>query len=109
MASAFPGIDPFVEEQKYWPDFHHTFIAEWREALRKVLPPNYVARIDERVNLIEYVDYDVQQFGPDISILKRKKAARARRTMPASVALLEPVVIPMKVESETREIFIKVM
>jgi hypothetical protein len=108
MTNAFPGIDPFIEDQNYWPDFHHTFINEWRAALRKALPPNYVARIDERVNLIEYVDYDSKQFGPDLSIMRRKKS-RPRRAKTTSVALLEPVVIPMAFEAETRETFIKIL
>src|SRR4051812_32429092 len=109
MANLFPGIDPFIEDQKYWPDFHHTFISEWRNSLRKALPPNYVARIDERVNLIEYGDYDVQQFGPDLSVMRRKKRTRGHRTKGASVGLLEPVVLPMTVESEVREYFIKIL
>lgn len=33
MASPFPGIDPYLESQGYWPDFHHTFINYLREAL----------------------------------------------------------------------------
>ena len=26
MPSPFPGIDPYLESQGYWPDFHVSFI-----------------------------------------------------------------------------------
>jgi hypothetical protein len=27
MKSPFPGVDPYIESQHYWPDFHATFFA----------------------------------------------------------------------------------
>src|SRR4051812_23205839 len=38
MISPFPGVDPFVEAQGYWPDFHPTFLNYWREAISDKLP-----------------------------------------------------------------------
>src|SRR5262245_30844952 len=53
MTSPFPGVDPFLEAQGFWPDFHATFINYWREALAEVLPDHYEARIVERLNLVD--------------------------------------------------------
>jgi hypothetical protein len=53
MPSPFPGVDPYLESQHYWPDFHATFINYWREAVADVLPDNYEVRIDERFSLVE--------------------------------------------------------
>jgi len=47
MGSPFPGVDPFIEGQGVWRDFHYSFILCWREALMRRLPKSYVARIEE--------------------------------------------------------------
>jgi Protein of unknown function (DUF4058) len=52
MPSPFPGMDPFVESPTHWSDFHPTFIGALREAINRVLPPGYRARLDERVMMI---------------------------------------------------------
>jgi hypothetical protein len=46
MASPFPGIDPFLESQGLWPDFHLTFLVKFSQALMDQLPEPYSARID---------------------------------------------------------------
>ena len=51
MGSRFPGVDPFLEGQGVWHDFHQTFIVTWREILMRRLPGNYVARVEEHVYL----------------------------------------------------------
>jgi hypothetical protein len=53
MKSPFPGMDPFLEQPAYWPDFHATFINYWREAIADLLPPSYEATLGERVYLVE--------------------------------------------------------
>jgi hypothetical protein len=53
MQNPFPGIDPFVEAEGDWPDFHATFMGAWREAISRLLPRNYVAKIEERMTVIE--------------------------------------------------------
>ena len=52
MKSLFPGIDPFLESQGFWPDFHASFITYWRDALNERLPDHYEVRMDERVNVV---------------------------------------------------------
>ena len=53
MPNRFPGVDPYLEYQGFWPDFHASFITYWRDALVQQLPDNYEARIDERVNQLD--------------------------------------------------------
>jgi hypothetical protein len=47
MPSPFPGVDPYLESQHFWPDFHARFMNYWCEALADQLPENYEARMDE--------------------------------------------------------------
>jgi hypothetical protein len=44
-------MDPYLEDPAFWPDFHHTFIGCWREAIADVLPEPY----DARLQVIELV------------------------------------------------------
>ncbi|PYS38214.1 MAG: hypothetical protein DMG14_18520, partial [Acidobacteria bacterium] len=41
MASPFPGVDPYIEAQGFWPDFHASFITYLRDVLMEKLPANY--------------------------------------------------------------------
>lgn len=38
MTSPIPGVDPFIESQK-WRDFHHAYIAELRSHILVALRP----------------------------------------------------------------------
>ena len=71
MPKRFPGIDPYLEAQGFWPDFHATFINYWREAIAECLPEHYEVRIDERVNLAALPAEKVKRIRPDISISQR--------------------------------------
>ena len=41
MPSPFPGMDPFLESQK-WRDFHHSIISGIRDILMPIVRPRYV-------------------------------------------------------------------
>jgi hypothetical protein len=46
-------MDPYLESQGVWPDFHAGLITYCRDALNDALPDHYVAQIDERVRLVD--------------------------------------------------------
>ncbi len=51
MPSPFPGMDPYLEEEKLWPVFHHQFIS----CLYQILLPGLVDRYRARVAQRHYV------------------------------------------------------
>ena len=53
MPSPFPGIDPYLESQHFWEDFHPSFLTYCRDALNDILPEGYVAQLGERIRLVE--------------------------------------------------------
>jgi hypothetical protein len=53
MPSPFPGIDPYLEAQEYWGDFHPSFTTYCRDLLNELLPDGYVAQLGEQVRLGE--------------------------------------------------------
>ncbi len=50
MPSPFPGMDPFIEGQR-WRDFHTTFITVIREMLTPRVRPRSVVEVEEYVYL----------------------------------------------------------
>ncbi len=107
MTSPFPGVDPYLEAQGYWPDFHARFITYWAEALNDVLPDHYEARIDERLSLVELPAEMVKRIEPDLVISGRGPSPRVL-TAPAVVEIIEPVTVPLFIEEEGRETFIEI-
>ncbi len=53
MPSPFPGMDPHLESRMLWEDFHTTFLVALRAALKPLLPPEFAARLDERLYVVE--------------------------------------------------------
>jgi hypothetical protein len=48
MASPFPGMDPYLEEDKLWPSFHHHFISCLYQTILPGLVDRYRARVGQR-------------------------------------------------------------
>lgn len=48
MPSPFPGMDPFLENDKLWPSFHHQFVTCLYQMLLPGLVDRYRARISQR-------------------------------------------------------------
>jgi hypothetical protein len=107
MSSPFPGIDPYLESQDFWADFHHDFITALRRSMNKLLPQPYVARIDERMNLVELAKDDAKQGLPDVAVV-RQTMGQATAASRGGILTREPVTIPLKFLAEYRETFIEI-
>jgi hypothetical protein len=112
MPSPYPGIDPYLESQGYWPDFHTRFMTYCCDALNDQLPDSYEARLGEQLRLIERGDPVARTVLPDVTIVE---GGPARRTSPhsetaAGVLTLEPVTIDLPVEEieEVRDLWIEI-
>lgn len=69
MPSPFPGMDPYLENPMLWHGFHAAFIASASAAINSLLPPNYVASIEERL----YVLQPERAIYPDVTVLQRPR------------------------------------
>jgi Protein of unknown function (DUF4058) len=108
MASPFPGMDPYLEDPAFWPDFHHRFIDCWCEAIADELPDSYEARLDERVNLVQMSPEIIKLVYPDVSMSHAPATARAALGA-MSTLLLEPITIPHEFLEEVRETRIEIL
>ncbi len=53
MPSPFPGMNPYIEHERVWHDFHERFMPFTAEAIGAQTGPQYIVRIDEHVYIRE--------------------------------------------------------
>lgn len=106
MKNPFPGVNPFIEAEGFWEDFHRTMVNYLREAILAELPPRYDARVEERVDLLD-PDTGRSIRKPDVAIIDRSSGSGASRpnTAPGSVAVIEVEQLPVE---EYREVWIEI-
>lgn len=114
MNRLFPGIDPYLEAQGYWPDFHATFLTYLRDAINDRLPDRYEARIDERVSLVvPPATAEARLFRPDVAVVERAEPMGAPwQDVASAMAVLvatEPVIIPLVFLEEERETYVEIL
>jgi hypothetical protein len=82
MPSPFPGMDPYLEGPRLWPDVHHSLISSIRQQLNPRLRPKYVARIEERVYISDETDPGRRGIIPDVLLVATPEAAGRRPAEP---------------------------
>lgn len=109
MTSPFPGVDPYIEAQGLWPDFHTGLLNACRDAIDDRLPGEYVAHMEEHVHLVLSSDGDSSLIRPDIAILQSWKNPDPPAQQ-GHVATLEAVTIALETSDleEIRERWIEI-
>ncbi len=69
MPSPFPGMDPFLEGQK-WKGFHHSLISVIRDALMPLVRPRYVVDVEENVFLATDCGEPLRFVTPDVAVIQ---------------------------------------
>ena len=70
MPSPFPGMDPFIESQK-WEDFHTSYLAAIRDAIVAAVRPKYIVEVERRIYLETHdPTTPVQSFIADAALMK---------------------------------------
>ncbi len=112
MPSPFPGIDPYLESQGYWPDFRASLATYRRDALNEVLPESYEARLGEQLRLVERREPQDRTVLPDVAILEGGPGRRtsAQSESATGVLTLDPITIDLPVEEieEVRDLWIEI-
>ena len=108
MSSLFPGMDPYIESQGSWEDFHSALLGDCRRALTAVLPRHYGAFIEQRISLVDLSDEPSQAYRPDIAVLRGDHGPTASGR--GALATLEPVTVPLALDDldEIRERWIEI-
>ncbi|MDA0840495.1 MAG: DUF4058 family protein [Planctomycetota bacterium] len=97
----FPGMDPYLENPRFWPGVHNSLIVYLRDYLRPQLEPKYVASVEERV----FVEGPNRDIIPDV-LIERERAGQ--RSMSAVMEADSPVLVMVE-ELEIRESYIEIL
>jgi Protein of unknown function (DUF4058) len=110
MPSPFPGMDPYLEDPSVWEEFHHIFITESMYFLSDRLPDSYIAKIDERVELISRDDEATAQYVPDVAVARGPgSAAPATNEIGGAAIAAAPITIPSADAMEVREAYVEIL
>jgi Protein of unknown function (DUF4058) len=107
MPSPFPGMNPYVEQDAFWQDFHLEFLPAIRERLVAQVRPKYIVMLDEHVYVQELPPVPRRLVGrADVSLAAPPKR-RAKET--AGVGVLEaPTQVHIPVQDVRRVPFLEV-
>src|SRR5229473_107011 len=53
MPSPFPGMNPYLEQNDTWEEFHLNFIVRTQEVLSGEVGPNYLVKVESRLYIHE--------------------------------------------------------
>ena len=111
MPSPFPGIDPYIEAQGFWPDYHGSMMANIRETLNASMPETYVALIEEQIRLVTEDGEEVHSYRPDVALIRDPFATSQAGGGVAVAATVEPVTVPAAGRDpvELRETWIEIV
>lgn len=93
MPSPFPGMNPFLEHEDAWRDFHESFMPAAREALSPQVSPGFIVKLEENLYIHERAADQRQLFAyGDVTVSKTNVAsnpatAAAGLHAPAQVVL----------------------
>lgn len=102
MRSPFPGMDPFIESQRF-DEFHSVYLVTLADLLVPLVRPKYAVDVERYVFLSS--EDDERLYKPDVSISEGKGGAAAAG---AGVATLEPRMLSIPVPDEEGQTFLTI-
>jgi len=107
MPSPFPGMDPYLEHPAIWTTVHPLLATYAGEALNNLLPPHYVARVGERVYVVE----PERSIYPDVAVFRHRLPEPAA-SAGGGTAVAAPADLPWVLSAlpmEIHEYFIEIV
>lgn len=107
MTSPFPGMNPFLEQNDTWEDFHHRFITHAADVLAGRVGENYLVKIEVRLYLHELSDEERRFIGrADVGLTEHPAAESPARA--GGATLLAPMELWMPSAEVQRESFLEI-
>jgi hypothetical protein len=105
-------MDPYIESQGLWRDFHARFTTYGCDLLNEGLPRTYTATLEEAFRLVELPDESVRQRRADVAILAPGDAVSEGSGQAATATAtltLDAETIPLPtVRTEVRDVWIEI-
>ncbi len=109
MQSPFPGMDPYLEDQGRWPDFHGRLITYSCDVISQALPDDYVAQMGEEVRVVTWQEGHDRLMRPDVAVVRHDRSSGSAPAGGRMAATLEPFEIPFAAAvDEVRDTWIEI-
>lgn len=114
MKSPFPGMDPYIESQDLWGDFHNHLIEHIYQHLADAVPERYFVRSGRRSYyiLVGSKGEVEHSFEPDVKITAPRSGKPKRKSGGMAVAepaaAIDPLTLRAFIEDEYREAFVEI-
>ena len=106
MPSPFPGMNPWLEQDALWHDFHQSFLSGLRDAIADEVSPRYYVALEEHVYIHEPPEPVARFLGrPDLAIVATLDPGRGASTAVMEAPVYTVLPEPMDV---VRESFIEI-
>jgi hypothetical protein len=66
-------MDPYIEDNEVWPDFHHSLAEEIKGRLNEQIGPKYYAAVQVRTVIQEVGISAISPMYPDVGVLEKRK------------------------------------
>lgn len=106
MPSPFPGIDPYIESQK-WSDFHSAIIIAIRDRLLPRVRPQYAVDVEERIFVERAPDDAVMVLVPDVMLNKANPQALSAKST-TGMTVMEPVECYIAAPEQVRQTYLTI-
>jgi hypothetical protein len=107
VPSPFPGMNPYLEQEDVWHDFHERFMPAAAEMLLPQVRPNYIIKLDEHAYIHELPADQRRLAGrPDVSVVQAR-SNRPTGSPQASAAAPIYGELPLAVDVE-RHAFVEI-
>ena len=102
MPSPFPGMNPWLEQDALWHDFHQRLLTAMSDAIAIEISPRYYVALEEHVYIHEPPEPRVRFLGrPDLAIVRMSDASFATATAVMEAPVYTAIPEPMDVVSES--------
>lgn len=95
MSSPFPGMNPYLEQEDVWHDFHQRFPVVAAELLTAQVDPRYIVRIDQHTFIHELSAEERRPFGrPDVFVTPSSSYTPQEASGGVALEEFQPVWLP---------------
>lgn len=104
MPARFPGMDPWIESQR-WEQFHFEFVGEAARQLVPQVRPRYEIAPEQRIYVERTFGDEDESIRPDVTLLEVGDSGREGGTLTAA-ASLRPATYTLPMPEECREAYL---
>lgn len=108
MPSPLPGMDPYLEHPRSWPNFHHRLITAIAISLGPRLRPKYRVVVEEAIYQTEGQN-SVLVGIPDVTVQKApRNSTRTNQELTNGVTVAQPILVDLPMPDVVRQGYLEI-